>query len=144
MYSNRGKKAEKLLSNYLNVASTKSTGAFVRLADPHAGSRTATLCDFLFMRSGVLHLVECKSTLHEYRLPHGNVDDAQIAKMRMWKYAGARAFVMVYHEALDKWRSAEIDYFLVKQGGSWDLRHIELADISTTFNKFAYDPHRSE
>ena len=132
--ANRGKLAEKKLKTYLESLAVSSSCAFLRLADAHAGSRTATLCDFIFMREGVLHMVECKSTMHEYRLPHGNVDPAQVAKMRMWKHAGAKAFVMIYHEKLDLWRAQEIDYFLVREGGSWDLRGLPLADINITFN----------
>lgn len=136
--ANRGKLAEKKLKLYMESLASSSSSATYRLPDAHAGSRTATLCDFLFMCNGKLSLVECKSTLHAYRLPHGNVDESQVAKMRMWKYAGANAFIMIYHESQDLWRSAEVDYFLTKEGGSWDLRHIEPTNLSTAFNKFAY------
>lgn len=111
-----------------------SNAATYRLPDAHAGSMVATLCDFLFMQNGRLFLIECKSTKHEYRLPHGNVDAGQVARMRMWKFAGAKALVMIYHEALDLWRTEEVDFFLDRStGGSWDFREREapgnLADV---------------
>lgn len=119
----RGKKAEKLLRDHMESLSKVSNTACMRIADAHAGSMVATLCDFLFMRDGKLYLIECKSTKHEYRLPHGNVDAAQVARMRMWKFAGAKALVMIYHETLDLWRTEEVDFFLDRAtGGSWDFR----------------------
>lgn len=121
--ANRGKKAEKLLRSHMETLASASVVAAYRLPDAHAGSMVATLCDFLFMRKGQLFLVECKSTKHPYRLPHGNVDPAQVARMRVWKLAGAKALVMIYHETLDQWRVEEIDFFLDRStGGSWDFR----------------------
>lgn len=134
--ANRGKKAEKLLHTHMQKLSDSSNAASFRLPDAHAGSLTATLCDFIFMRAGTLYLVECKSTKHNYRLPHGNVDTSQIAKMRMWKFAGAKAFVMIYHETLDQWRSAEVEYFLNRDGGSWDLREIEIGSLEKAFERY--------
>jgi len=136
--ANRGKLAESKLKKHLESLSSKVDSAFFRIPDAHAGSRTATLCDFLFIRGGVLYLVECKSTLHEFRLAHGNVDAGQVARMRLWKGAGARALVMVYHEKLDRWRSYEVDYFLNREGGSWDLRDTEPTTIEEAFEKHAY------
>lgn len=133
--ANRGKKAEGLLHTYMQKLSESSNSACIRLPDAAAGSRVATLCDFLYMRDGVLHLIECKSTRHAYRLPHGNVDAGQVSRMRLWKFAGARAFVMIYHETEDVWRTEEVDYFLKREGGSWDLRHLEPAGLQETFNK---------
>lgn len=136
-YANRGKYAERLLASHMGELSNSRSSAFQRLADAHAGSMTATLCDFLFIRSGVLHLVECKSTKHAYRLPYGNVDAAQIAKMRLWKFAGARAFVMIYHEGLGLWRTEDVDFFVDRSvGGSWDMRpRDEAGDLASVFQK---------
>ena len=140
--ANRGKKAERLLHTYMQKLSEFSNSACIRLPDAAAGSRVATLCDFLYMREGVLHLIECKSTRHAYRLPHGNVDAGQVSRMRLWKFAGARAFVMIYHELEDVWRSASADFFLTREGGSWDLRHIPTSTIETAFYNYA-NPNRT-
>lgn len=135
--SNRGKLAEAKLKTYLDRLSLTASCASFRLPDAHAGSRAATLCDFIAMHEGHMLLIECKSTRHAYRLPHGNVDSAQVARMRVWQLAGAKSFVMVYHELEDVWRSATIDYFLNREGGSWDLRHIPTSDLATAFNNYA-------
>lgn len=140
--SNRGKLAEGKLKAYLERLSSSANCTSFRLPDAHAGSRTATLCDFLYLASGNLNLVECKSTRHAYRLPHANVDTAQIAKMRAWQFAGASAFVMIYHELEDVWRSAPVDFFLTREGGSWDLRHIPTSTIETAFYNYA-NPNRT-
>ena len=94
----------------------------MRLPDAHGGSKTAKPSDFVFLRQGKLYVIECKSTLHEYRLPHGNVDAGQIGRMRRWELAGASSWVLVYHETLDCWRLRHVDYFLERVGGSWDFR----------------------
>lgn len=136
-YSNRGKEAEKLLKNYLEQLAVTSSCASHRLPDAHAGSLTAALCDFLFMQNGRLCLVECKETQHAFRLPHKNVDTGQIGRMRLWQFAGANAFVMIYHKPLQVWRSAPVDYFLSREGGSWDMSSIPTTDISTAFYRYA-------
>lgn len=120
--ADRGKIAERKLQAYLSALATRSHNMWLRIPDAHGGSKTAKPSDFLYMQNGKLYVLECKSTLHEYRLPHGNVDTAQIGRMRRWEMAGARSFVAVYHETLDKWRLRHVDYFLERTGGSWDFR----------------------
>jgi len=120
--ADRGKKAESKLSAYFRQLSSRMEYIFLRLPDAHGGSATAKPSDFLFLHSGLLYVIECKSTLHNYRLPHGNVDAAQIGRMRRWEMAGASSWLLVYHEALDLWRLRHVDYFLNRIGGSWDFR----------------------
>lgn len=141
MAANRGKSAEDKLKKYLTERGTRTDFTWSRWPDAHAGSLQVALSDFIFMQKGKLYLLECKSTLHEYRLPHGNFDTGQVARMRMWQLAGATSFVMLYHEKLDAWRSRPIEYFNTREGGSWDLR----SDSPTTLDKaFCIYADRSE
>lgn len=93
----------------------------------------ATLADYALLINKRFILAEVKSTLHEYRLPHGNFDAAQIARMNVWQHAGATCIVLVYAETLDKWRGLPLDYFKVKSGGSWDMRAEPLKDVKQAF-----------
>jgi penicillin-binding protein-related factor A (putative recombinase) len=121
--SDRGKEGEGLLKKYLDTLCRYSDTAYYRLPDARAGSMRATLADFLLMRKGVLHLIECKEVKHDFRLPHGNFDKAQVARQRLWKDAGANSLVLVYHSTLGKWRGYDIERFIDRsEGGSWDLR----------------------
>lgn len=54
----------------------------------------------------------------------------------MWKFAGAKAFVLIFHEKLGQWRAVEIDHFLTREGGSWDLRQFELMTLEKAFEKY--------
>jgi penicillin-binding protein-related factor A (putative recombinase) len=123
--TNRGKRAEAIFKKHLTQMATVRGTTFYRLPDAHAGSYTATLADFLLLQSGKLSLLEVKSTLHEYRLPHGNFSTDQVGRQRLWQDAGAQSLVFIYHEALNLWRMRPIDYFMIRTGGSWDLRDTE-------------------
>lgn len=127
--TNRGKDAEKLVKRHLDKLSLKSDTASYRLPDAHAGSFQATLSDFLLLHKGVMYLLEVKETQHDYRLPHGNYSPDQVARMRRFQLAGAEAHVLVYHAKLGKWRTAPVDYFLERTGGSWDLRNLSLREL---------------
>lgn len=122
--ANRGKQAETLLKNHFTKLAKQADTVFFRLPDAHSGSFTPTLADFLLLNKGQLYLIECKQVNHATRLPHGNLKDSQIAKMRLWQIAGAKSLVLIYHTPLDAWRGLPLDYFLTKTGGSWDLSHI--------------------
>lgn len=122
--ANRGKQAESLLKNHFAKLAKQTDTAFLRLPDAHAGSFTSTLADFLLLNKGQLYLIECKQVNHATRLPHGNLKDPQIAKMRLWQLAGAKSLVLIYHTPLDAWRGLPIDHFMSRTGGSWDLGHI--------------------
>lgn len=123
--ANRGKRGEALLRTHLNKLNSQICSAFYRLPDAHAGSKMATLADFLYMCKGRLHLLECKETAHDFRLPHGNFDKDQVARQRIWKDAGAVSLVLIYHTGLELWRGYDIDRFITREGGSWDLRDTE-------------------
>ena len=120
--SNRGKRGEALFKTYVESLCKFSDSAFYRLPDAHAGSLQSTLADFLFLRRGQVYLIEVKEVKHEYRLPHGNYDKAQVARQRLWKDAGATSLVLIFHSTLNLWRGYDVERFVVREGGSWDLR----------------------
>lgn len=127
--ANRGKVAEKLVKRQLEKLSLQSNTASYRLPDAHAGSFQATLADFLLVHKGVMYLLEVKETQHDYRLPVANYSPDQVARMRRFQLAGAEAHVLIYHANLSKWRTAPVDYFLTREGGSWDLRNLPLQEL---------------
>jgi hypothetical protein len=128
--TNRGKVAEKLVKKHLDKLSLQSNTASYRLPDAHAGSFQATLSDFLLVHKSTMYLLEVKETQHDYRLPHGNFSTDQVARMRRFQLAGAEAHVLIYHAKIEKWRTAPVDYFLERTGGSWDLRNLPLQDLA--------------
>jgi hypothetical protein len=123
--SSRGKVAEALLRKHLQSLCVSTDMAWHRLPDAHSGSLQATLADFFFINKGSFFLLECKEVAHTYRLPHGNFDPAQVARMRLFKLAGAGALVLVYSSTTKLWRGYDIDRFIERTGGSWDLRDQE-------------------
>ena len=122
--ADRGKGAEDAVKASLAKLSEQGHTVFLRLPDARAGSFQKALCDFVLLHKGVLHLLEVKEVAHDYRLPHGNFDAGQVAKMRRWKLAGAEAFVLVHHSTTQRWRFADVDFFVERTGGSWDLRKL--------------------
>ena len=122
--ANRGKGAEDAVKASLAKLSEQGHTTFLRLPDARAGSFQKALCDFVLLHKGLLHLLEVKEVAHDCRLPHGNFDSGQVAKMRRWKLAGAEAFVLVYHSTTQRWRFADVDFFVDRTGGSWDLRKL--------------------
>lgn len=128
-YADRGKDAESIINKVLIKLALRADTAFYRLPDARAGSRRPTLSDYFMMHKGVTFLLEVKEIEHEYRLPHKNFEKDQVARMRRFKFAGAKTYVLIYHSTLDKWRCSELDFFEAREGGSWDLRSLELQDL---------------
>lgn len=121
--ANRGKVAEKLLQKHLQELCTSQKRAYYRFPDMMAGSRQPTLCDYLFLDNGKPYMIECKETQHDYRLPYGNFDAAQVGRMRLLEMAGAQGLVLVYHSGIKLWRGYGLSRFVDRSvGGSWDLR----------------------
>lgn len=127
--ADRGKVAEGEVKKVLTRLALQSDTAFTRLPDARAGSFQATLADFLVVRKGVPFLLEVKEVEHDYRLPHGNFSTDQVSRLRRFELAGAESHVLVLHSNLGKWRTARVDYFLTREGGSWDLRNLPLQDL---------------
>ena len=139
--ANRGRKAESLVKKKL-TALEAANFAHYRLPDTHAGSFTRTLADFMFVKEGKLILLEVKETVHEFRLPYGNLKVEQIATLRAWKSAGARGHVLIYHSTTKLWRAADISWFFLnykkvsetgKPIGSWDLSSIPTGTLDSYF-----------
>jgi hypothetical protein len=128
--ANRGKWAEGRVRDWLKAAEKADT-AFHRFPDAHAGSLVTTPSDFLTCRQGRLTLLEVKEVQHSTRLPHKNFAPDQIARMRMWKMAGAHTWVLVCHMPVKVWRCVPLDTFMERTGGSWVLDEYELhSDLS--------------
>lgn len=130
---NRGKWAEgrvKLfLKKYESVSFTHH-----RFPDARAGSMVVSPCDFMFIRHGLLTLLEVKEVQHTFRLPHKNFSPDQVARMRAWHSAGARAYVLVAFRLSGMWRLAPIDFFLHREGGSWDMTRFPEQTEQQVFN----------
>ncbi len=120
--SNRGRSAEDKVRESLNEYSGWSSFAFYRLPDAHAGSMKETLADFMVMHKSQHSLLEVKEVNHDFRLPHKNFDTLKVARMRAWHMAGSAGHVLVHFVPLKLWRYAPIDYFVNREGGSWDMR----------------------
>lgn len=131
--TNRGKFAEGKVKAKLKSLETGNCTHY-RFPDAHAGSFSVTPCDFMVMRDSKLTLLEVKQVQHNFRLPHGNFSPDQLARMRNWKLAGASAWVLVYFAPITAWRLVEADYFLVKQGGSWDFRAFPTMTLDEAFD----------
>lgn len=121
--ANRGKWAEGRLKSYFKKLESVSFTHY-RFPDARAGSFVVAPCDFMFMRSGHMTMVEVKEVNHAFRLPHKNFSPDQVARMRNWASAGAGAFVLIYFEPIKAWRVIPVDTFLAREGGSWDLSGI--------------------
>lgn len=104
-----------------------SSFSWYRMPDAHAGSLKTALADFMTMHKVQFRLVEVKEVAHGYRLPHKNFDADKVARIRAWAMAGAAASVLIAFrpEGLKPyWRVSELDRFLTREGGSWDLRDL--------------------
>lgn len=85
-----------------------------------------------YTRNGV---IEVKETEHAFRLAHKNFSSDKVARMRKRQLAGSECLVVVCHRVYGSgeqplWRFVEFDYFLQREGGSWDL-----TDYPTFSNK---------
>lgn len=131
-YANRGKEAEKLVKARLVELAKQADTVWYRPPDLRGGFKQEALTDFLLLKRGHLTLVEVKQTEHTYRLAHGNFGIPQVSRMRAWKWAGASALVLIYHSEIQKWRCLDIDYFVDRVGGSWDLREVPFTTLEET------------
>lgn len=129
----RGKWSEAEVRKRLNLYSGYSSFAAFRLPDARAGSRQPTLADFMTMHQAQYGLLEVKEVeKHDYRLPHQNFDELKVGRIRAWQMAGAAAHVVVCWRPGAKtaiWRHAPIDYFLKREGGSWDMRDLPVVTL---------------
>jgi hypothetical protein len=74
-----------------------------------------------FTRNG---LIEVKEVAHSYLLPHRNFGVDQVGRMRIRHMAGSETLIVVCFrpEGLPThWRSAPLDFFEQRIGGSWNF-----------------------
>lgn len=128
--ANRGKWAEGRVRAYLKTLELANC-AFHRFPDAHAGSLATTPADFLVCRQGKLTLLEVKEVQHDFRLPYKNFALDQMARMRMWKAAGAQALVAVCFMPTQTWRILDVEYFVQRDGASWDMRDTLTVPLNT-------------
>lgn len=140
----RGKYAEGQVKKKLASLESAAQTSY-RVPDARSGSFAVALADFLIMRNGKMTLLEVKEVNHEFRLNYQNFDASQIARMRMWKAAGAQGHVLVYHTPSKLWRAADISWFYLnytktneagKAVGSWDLRSVSTISLDDYFGSF--------
>lgn len=132
-----GKKAEDQIANRLKALEGLNCYHY-RLPDARAGSRKVALADFLVMCKGICTLLEVKEVNHAYRLPSGNFDTGQIARMRRHALAGGQSLVAVFFRPAESWAVADISYFLSEQpAASWDMR--DRLAISVTIDQINHD-----
>lgn len=131
-HANRGKAAEAAVKKLL---SERESASFThhRFADARAGSFVTAPCDFMAINKGHTTLIEVKSVDHTARLPHKNASPDQIARMRNWEAAGASAWVLVHFASLKLWRAETVGYFLQRDGGSWNMSHLEPKPLKDIF-----------
>lgn len=134
---NRGKWAEGKFKDYASARSDTEAGfAEHRFPDARAGSMQAAPADFMCVLHARHYLVEVKEVNHIRLLPHKNFAPDKVARCRKWALAGSIVRVLVNFEPLGvrgrgwredlAWRVVPLEFFLVRQGGSWDLSEFPL------------------
>lgn len=119
-FANRGKRGEGLFK----AACTRiNRQGFIwyKFPDAFTGAKAPVPADYLLMEDGQVYLMEVKETEHEFRLKHGNVGADQIARMRNWQLAGAKAYVIVFHSTKATWRFIPVNELVEREGGSWNI-----------------------
>lgn len=138
--ANRGKYAEGQVKAMLKKLEA-SDCAHHRFPDRRAGSFATAPADFMFLQSGLLRVLEVKEVDHEYLLPYKNFDPSQVARMRMWQAAGAKAWVVIYFTPAKFYRLLPVDYFLNRPLktvtgrpiGSWNLSDFPFVTLKEAF-----------
>lgn len=134
--ADRGKLAEEQIRKWLDKLALQQHNAIYRLPDARAGSRLPTLADFILCHRATLYLFEVKEVAHDFRLPHGNFDKAQVARMKRFCMAGAISVVLVHHSTTGLWRYTELETFASREGGSWDLSDVPTTTLEDVFGGF--------
>lgn len=134
-YADRGKKAEGLMKSMLMKLESAKVASH-RFPDAHSGSFAVAPADYMVMNDGKLFMLEVKEVRHDYRLPFANYGKDQVARQRMFQFAGAYSYCVIRHSTTGMWRYREVDYFLDRsEGASWDLRNEPAyGDLATVFD----------
>lgn len=120
----RGKKPEAEVMKYLKAYDAKHQDFdFSRNYDSHsAGGRFQRQTgDFQFYSPGAHGVIEVKEVAHAFRVPHKNLTEESAAKLWKRQLAGGEVIVLIYHSVTGKWRVADLNFFKIRTGGSWDL-----------------------
>lgn len=123
--ADKGKDAETKVQNYLQDRSDKFAAFdYERRYDAHSakGRAQRQTFDFAIYTPTWHGGIEVKEVKHDFRLPHGNFELHQVAKLRKRALAGGRCLVLVYHSTTELWRPVGWEFFIKREGGSWDLR----------------------
>ena len=135
-FADRGKYAEGKVKAELKRLEAANC-AHHRFPDRRAGSFVTAPADFMFLQSGVFRLLEVKQVQHDFRLSYQNFGADQVARLKMWQAAGAKAWVLVCFMPSKTWRLASVDYFTDrvlksatgKPVGSWDMRDVPVCTL---------------
>lgn len=122
MIADRGKGAEAEVESVLKAWNEKYYAfAYMRLPDARSARNyiSAQIADFQMMFGGVFIPLEVKETEHDYRLKKDKV--RQLALLRKWCNAGAKALVVTHHSQIKVWRVVQVND-LEKGSTSWDMR----------------------
>lgn len=122
--ANRGKSAEAEVMKYLKAYDAKHQDFdWHRVPDAHsAGGRfNPVVFDFAFFGPTVHGGIEVKEVKHDFRIPHGNFGEQQVAKLWKRQLAGGEIVIVVYHSTTGLWRVPRFEVFRTREGGSWDL-----------------------
>ena len=138
--ANRGKYAESEVKKKLKSLEAADC-AHHRFPDAHSGSFVTVPADFMFMQAGIFRLLEVKEVDHDRLLPYANFGLDQVARMRMWEAAGAKAWVLVYFKRIGGWRLAPVSYFLHRPKvapsgrviGSWNMQEFPVVTLTEAF-----------
>jgi hypothetical protein len=123
----RGKKPEDKIQEVLADLGKQADFDWERIYDARsAGGKFPTrAADFAFYWPGTHGLIEVKEVKHDYRVPAGNFNSAQVGRMYKRQLAGGLNVILVYHSSTDLWRCLSLDYVrqvLDSGAASFDLR----------------------
>jgi penicillin-binding protein-related factor A (putative recombinase) len=110
------KKLDLSLPNFTYERIYDARSSMGKMANPRCG-------DFVLYHQGRNLLLEVKEVAHDYRLPVGNFELDQRARMRKRQIAGSICGVIVYHSTTEVWRLMPLDWFGTLNKGSWDFRN---------------------
>jgi hypothetical protein len=137
MAVNNGTLAEGKVQKFLAAKSEQTASfCFERILDAKAagGRFRAQAGDFQAFSPGKNWLLEVKSVAHDFRLPHGNFEAGQRARMAKRALAGTICVVLFYSTTLKLWRLAPLSFFSNLDGGSWDLRSFQATSLADCLN----------
>lgn len=136
--ADRGKKAEgKLQKAFDKLEASRQDFCYERIYDARSSMGKMSnprVGDFVLYHQGRNVIVEVKEVAHDYRLPCGNFDRGQRARLRKRQLAGSICAILVYHSTTDVWRIATLDFFGTKDQGSWDFRETPECTLDTVLD----------